>query len=100
MDSAEKLEETGPAESDREEEDEHISQTAWTPTPPKPKGEGTEPSVQTTTTDVGKLRSKSAAASDRPGSELEQPSMKVVTVKFRGVQGRVDGHKISFSLGA
>jgi len=26
--------------------------------------------------------------------------MKVVTVKFGGVQGRVDGHKISFSLGA
>jgi len=61
---------------------------------------GTEPSVHTTTSVVGRLRRKLAAVSDRPGSEQEQPSINVVTVKFGGVQGRVDGHKISFSLGA
>jgi len=37
-----------------------------------------------TTSDVGRLRRKSAEASDRPGWEREQPSMKVVTVKFGG----------------
>jgi len=59
-------------------------QTVWIPTPPAPKGEGTEPSVHTTTSDVGRLRRKLAAISDRPGSEREQPTMNVVTVKFRG----------------
>jgi len=66
-DSAEKLEETGPAEYDSEEKDEHLSQTARTPATPSPKGEGTEPSVHTTISDVGRLWRKSAAASDRPG---------------------------------
>jgi len=51
------------------------------------KGERTEPSVHTTTSDVGKLWRKSAAVSDRPGSEREQPSMNVVTVKFGGFRG-------------
>jgi len=55
--------------------------------------------VHTTTSVVGRLRRKSTAVSDRPGSVLEQPSINVVTVKFGG-QGGVDGHKISFSLGA
>jgi len=36
VDSAEKLEETGPAK-----DDEHLPQTAWTRAPPAPKGEGT-----------------------------------------------------------
>jgi len=46
---------------------------------------------------VGRLRRKSAAVSDRPGSEREQPSMKVVIVKCGvGVQGGSD----HFSLGA
>jgi len=74
-------------------------QADWTPAPPALKGEWTEPSVHTTTSDVGKLRRKSAAVSDQPGSEQEQPSMKVFIVQFGGVQGGADGHKISFSLG-
>jgi len=72
----------------------------WIPAPLAPKGERTEPSVHTTTSDVGRLRRKLAAVSDWSGSEQEQPSMSVVTEKFGGVQGGVDGHKISFSLGA
>jgi len=36
---------------------------------------------------VGRLRRKSAAVLDRPGSEWEQPSMSVVTVKFEGTRG-------------
>jgi len=66
---------------------EHLPQTAWIPAPPAPKGEGTEPSFHTTASDVGRLRRKSAAVSDRPGSEREQPSMNVVTVKFGGYKG-------------
>jgi len=46
-----------------------------------------------TTSVVGRPRRKSAAASDRPESEQEQPLMKVVTVKF-------EGSRSSFSLGA
>jgi len=47
-----------------------------------------------TTSDVGRLRRKSAAASDRPGSEWEQPSKKVVSVKFGGSKGEWMGiHK-------
>jgi len=34
------------------------------------------------------------------GSVRKQPSMNVVTVKCGVFQGGVDGHKISFSLGA
>jgi len=55
------------------------------------------PSDHTITSDMGSLLRKSAAASDRPGSE---PSKKVVIVKFEGFKIRVDRHKISFSLGA
>jgi len=72
----------GSDEQDSKEEDEHFPQIAWTPAPPAPKGEGTEPSVHTTTSDVGRLLKKSAAASDQPWSEREQPSIKVVTMKF------------------
>jgi len=38
--------------------------------------------VHMTTSVVGRLRRKLAAVSDRPGSELEQPSMNMVMVKF------------------
>jgi len=48
----------------------------------------------------GETSEKVGAVSDRPGSEREQPSMNEVTVKFGGSKGGVDGHKISFSLGA
>jgi len=48
---------------------------------------------------MGRIRRKSAAVSDRPGSKREQPSMKVVTVKFGRSNGEADGHKISFSPG-
>jgi len=63
-------------------------------------GEGTELSVHTTTADVGRLRKKSAAASDWLGSEPGQSSVKAVTVKFGGFKGETGGHKISFSPGA
>jgi len=36
---------------------------------------------------VGRLRRKSAAVSDRPGSEREQLSMNVFTIKFGGSKG-------------
>jgi len=65
-------------------EDEHLPKIALILEPPAPNEEGTEPSVQKTTSDVGRLRRKSAAVSDWPGSEREQPSMIVVTVKFEG----------------
>jgi len=35
---------------------------------------------------VGRLKRKSAAASDRPGSDQKQTSMNVVTVKFGEIQ--------------
>jgi len=54
----------------------------------------------TTTSNVGRIRRKSAAVSDQPELEQEQPSMKEITVKFGEVQRGVDGHKISFSPGA
>jgi len=69
---------------------EHLLQAAWSPASPAPKGERTEPSIHTTTSDVTSLERKLAAASDRPGSEREHPSMKVVIVKFGGVQGGAD----------
>jgi len=68
-------------------EDEDLPQTAWIPAPPAPKGERIQPSVLTTTSVVGRLRRKSVAVSDQPGSEREQPLMNVVTVKFRGSKG-------------
>jgi len=53
-----------------------------------PKEMGTEPSVHTTTSVVGRLRRKSAAVPDWPGLEREKPSMNftlnVVKVKFGG----------------
>jgi len=50
------------------------------------KGERTaEPSVHTTTSDAKSLLKSLAAASGRPESERKQPSMKVVTVKFEGL---------------
>jgi len=55
---------------------------------PTSKGGGTDPSVHTTTSDAGSRRKNSAAASSRPGSELEKPSINVVTVKFWGAQGK------------
>jgi len=82
-----------------QEEEKHLLQVAWTPAPPEPKKEGPEPSVHTTTSDSGSLLRNSAAASGRLGSKRKQTSMTVVTVKF-GVQGRVGGHNIRFSLEA
>jgi len=67
--------------------------------PPAPIGESTEPSLYTTTSDTGNLLRKSAAASGWLGLEREQPSMKVVTVKFVRAQGGVAGLQISDSLG-
>jgi len=51
----------------------------------------TQPLLRTTTSDVGSLVRK---------SEREQPSIKVITVKFSEikVQGGVGEHKIRFSL--
>ena len=46
--SAEKLEQTGPAEKERVASVPHREQLASTPEPPLPKGKGTEPSVQST----------------------------------------------------
>jgi len=46
-------EETALAERDSKEEDEHPSQTAWTPAPSAPKDEGTEPPAHPTTPDAG-----------------------------------------------
>jgi len=63
------------------------------------KCEGIEPSVHTTTSDAGSLLRKSAAASGRPGSELEQPSMKVVIVKFGGAQEGVWGERKGMCVG-
>jgi len=69
------------------------------PAPPALKGEGTEPSILTTALDAKRLRSKSAAASDRPGSEREQPSMKVVTVNFERSKGEWMGIRSVFLWG-
>jgi len=49
-----------------------------------------------TTSDVGSLLRKSAAALDRPGLELEHPWMKVVTVKFGRSKGKWMGIKSDF----
>ena len=46
--SAEKLEQTGPAEKERVASVPQREQLASTPKPPLPKGKGTEPSVQST----------------------------------------------------
>jgi len=59
-------------------------QAALTLEPPAPKGEGTEPSIHTTSPDVEKPPRKSAAASDRPGSDREQLSMKAAKMRPEG----------------
>ena len=51
--SAEKLEHTGPAEKERASVP-HREKLARTPEPPLPKGKGTEPSVQSNRSCVGK----------------------------------------------
>jgi len=53
-----------------------------------------------TTSVVGRLQRKSAAVSDQPGSEREQPSMNVVTVKFGDSKGEWMGTRSVFLLGA
>jgi len=52
-----------------------------------------------TTLDVGRLLKKSAAASNRPGLEREQSSIKVVTVKFGGPRGSGWAHNQDFLCG-
>jgi len=56
--------------------------------------------LHSTTLDAGSRLRKSVAASGRPGSKHEPPSINVVTVKLGRAQGDKGGHKINNSLEA
>ena len=91
--SAEKLENTGPAEKERVVSVPQREQLERTPEPPLPNGKGTEPSVQSTRSRGGRVSRWARAApwQERGGSEREHGEERVDSTvnegRFQGGQG-------------
>ena len=97
--SAVKLEAIGPEEKDRELDMPHPEHVTYTSAPPGPKMEGTNPSVNTLTSDGGREDSLLQADWSRAVLPPAQPGMKGETVKWAAVQGGKGGHMIRISRG-
>ena len=90
-----KLEDVDPAENERESDDlEHILHSTAIPAPPGPNVEGTEPSVQMVTSEVGSDCRCEVAVANRTlgGSVGEHRGIEVSIEKSVELHGAQGGH--------